>query len=699
MGLVRELNSGSKPVVGVVICSEGANNVTLTDSNKFTLTYQSAEIGADVVVQVKKDGWELVNKDAMFTRIPKNPDNKPLKIILSKEGTLAKAKKEYYDIADDQLLREFKKRLAILNRKQKNWRQDSLMAVEQLQKLQSRLDQMADELSRLNLDDASDLEKKAISVFREGKIHESIRIREGLKSIESIEEIERQQSEAEQKIQQHLNNIRQLIKEYIITFDFKNADKQFRFLLQRDSSNFDNNFDYALFLDTQNRINESILYYQKSINSTNLDTNIAKANINLSGQYLRNRNIDNSLKSLQRALSIYQKLSLLYNGIYDDEIGLVLINLSNVYQTKNDNKRAITELLKAISIFEKLATNNKNDFLDVIAAAKTNLAMLYSLKGDADFAVKTLSDSQQIYEELIKQDSAKYSLNLGNIYNTLGYLYDIKKEYVMAVIYYEKALTSIEISANKNSVQYQPIVAKFQNNLGQAYEKTGRTKSGLKAYERAISILESLAAVNPDSFEPDLAECYNNLGNLCMSDRNYEQAEKFLKNALTVNERLALKNKILFINMVALNYDNLSLLYLKMNDTDRAIEAANSAIEIYRSTSSNVSDNLPVVANLLGRLGNLYSKQAEIQSAKKNYEQAVIVFEKLSIKYNKRFDIALCKSVVDLANILKNSQTPTDRVLIRNRLKNANALLEGAPKGSKTTILQKEIKSLFLYYQ
>ena len=117
-GLVRELNSGKKPLSNTTIVFDGASSKVSDSEGRFQLVFQNKKRGELIFKQeIYRKGYELVNeKDFDIVRISTS-DQLGVDIILAPFGTVDAAKKEYYDVSDKALLAGFNKERSRLKKK------------------------------------------------------------------------------------------------------------------------------------------------------------------------------------------------------------------------------------------------------------------------------------------------------------------------------------------------------------------------------------------------------------------------------------------------------------------------------------------------------------------------------------------------------------------------------------------------------
>ena len=477
-GYVTEQNSGKKSVAEVLVTSAGAHPIASSSLGKFILTYHDFGVGKNVVVRAEKDGWELVNDKEMSTLIPANPDEKPLKIVVCKAGTLAQAKKAYHTITDDYLLKEYNRKMAALNRQKAGWQQEAAKLDAQLQQLQKQLDEMADEFSRVNLDDATAIERQAIELFKAGKIDESIQLRESLKSDEEIKKAVKQKANADSTIALHTRNLIELARGYSLKFDFVSAENTYQKLVEADTTNFTNLFEFAYFLQGQNQHEKAIRYYEQALKLAKTEPLVARTQNNLGILYKDKNDFASALNAYQRALDIYEQLAKTNPATYEPRVASTQNNLGILYQAKNDFASALNAYQRALDIRERLAKTNPATYEPDVAMTQNNLGNLYQAKNDFEPALKAYQRALDIYERLAKT----------------------------------------------NPATYEPLVARTQNNLGSLYQAKNELDSALNAYQRALDIYERLAKTNPDAFEIELCRSIVLLGFL--QKANYQSARQ-----------------------------------------------------------------------------------------------------------------------------------------------------------------------------
>lgn len=178
-GMVTILNSKNTPLTGVSILTVGSQPATADEAGNFALNFKGGKVGkAIVVVDIQKKGYEVVNEVQISSWVMTNDK---LKIVMCKQGLLAESKRQYYGLGEDY----YKKRY--LKKKKEIEESEAVVAEkkEEIQKLEleyqeamNRLDYYSDLFSRINEDELSELDARALALVKQGKIDEAIRLYE-----------------------------------------------------------------------------------------------------------------------------------------------------------------------------------------------------------------------------------------------------------------------------------------------------------------------------------------------------------------------------------------------------------------------------------------------------------------------------------------------------------------------------------------
>lgn len=197
-GITVEQSSGNLPVPNVTIRSSQANPITSALNGTFTLKFQDHFAGTQVMIQVKKEGWEVVNEKELNTVIPSNYLIRPLKIVLCKAGTLAQNRIRYYNISVNYINKRFEQEIIKAKQGNKNWQEKVAQLNRDRDNLYNQAEQLAERYSRVNFDDVSKIEKQAFDLYQDGKIKEAIELLETVDSEDIIKKAKAQKQKWKQ---------------------------------------------------------------------------------------------------------------------------------------------------------------------------------------------------------------------------------------------------------------------------------------------------------------------------------------------------------------------------------------------------------------------------------------------------------------------------------------------------------------------
>jgi len=542
IGFVREQNTGIK-LADVIVRSSGTSNpVQSTASGDFILTFQDQEPGTSIVVRAVKNGWELVNEKEMSTSILKNPYEKPFKIILCKAGTLAKAKSIYYETFELNLQKELAKQKAANKGNDKK-----IASLEQdFAKVQKQLNDLADEYSRIDLSDAFAKDLEAIELFKEGKYDEFIALKntsdletQVAKAIKSKAEAKKVIANDDSTINLYFKSQKDIANTLVLQFKFDEAEKAFENLVAKDTSNFDNTYSFALFLQKQNQQFKALRYYLSALKLAQREVETAMTQNNMGILYNDINDYPAAMNAYGKALEIYTRLAITNPATYVPNVAGVQNNLGILYNANMDYSAALNAYGKAFEIYLHLAKTNPSEYEPDEAKSQNNLGGLYLANMDYPAALNAFNNALEINQRLAKTNPFEYEPYVAMTQLNLGALHHDLNDYSASLNAYVKALEIYNRLAITNPATFEPNVALAQNNLGLLYKANIDYSAALNAYGKAFEIYQHLAKTNPATYEPNIGQIQNDLGLLYLAKMDYSAALNAFSNALEINERLA----------------------------------------------------------------------------------------------------------------------------------------------------------------
>lgn len=190
IGSITFQSSGKKPVIGAKIVSNGANAQISENDGSFTLVYINKRVGDNVAVVIEKSGLEIVNIKDLKTTLS-NSRFDTLKIFMAALGDIEKKRIAYYNINQKTLTQKYEQKIADLKKINKASSEALAQLNEQYKNQLKRAEDLATKFSVINLDECSEMYRKAFAYYEKGDIDNAIAtldedaIEETLKKAES----------------------------------------------------------------------------------------------------------------------------------------------------------------------------------------------------------------------------------------------------------------------------------------------------------------------------------------------------------------------------------------------------------------------------------------------------------------------------------------------------------------------------------
>ncbi|MGV9002656.1 tetratricopeptide repeat-containing sensor histidine kinase [Flavobacterium sp.] len=307
---------------------------------------------------------------------------------------------------------------------------------------------------------------------------------------------------------------------------------------------------------------DSISYYLKLYNNSNLKSVEKLKNLNQSFEYLKKgkNNIatrtflsditiefykNNELEKFNESSILLLKLSLSAKDTIN--LGMAFRTRANYYYKKQNLDSSFYYYLKAEKIYSKL--KDRPNYANILM----NKGITQYSKGDYLGAELSLNKAHSIFKE-----TKIYNKIYGSL-DQLGLVSTELNEYEKGIFYFNKALEAIEDLPSKDDQIYYKTVC--QNNIGYLYLKSKEFEKGAFYFDEALK--NKLIKID----DPLL---YSNLiDNLAYCKLNYAKSSNLSKLFFEALEiRKELKNKTAIVG----SYIHISEYYFKQNDTDQAIK-------------------------------------------------------------------------------------------------------------------------------
>lgn len=636
----------------------------LSDINgTFTLVFADKPVGNVTRVYTSKNGYEVVN-DEVLKRAAVLGRNRPLKVVMCKEGQLYENQMAYYKIVQDVYKETYDQRIAILekegrekeqlfaeleiefNQQITSVKQANELLLNQLYNAQKEAKELTEKWAIINLDDQTEEYQEAFRKFLSKDVDGALEILNKIDlekrlTINTIEKKKEEESIAkrEKQIKQDIEQCLFKAQLHTLKYEFDKVEEMYELALKHDSENPDILFVYALYLQNQNQHNQAQPLYDKALikyrklaqdNPQTYFYDVA-ATLSSLGLLLGFKSeFEKAEQSHYEALNIYIKLLKINPKVYLPDIASILNNLGPLYRKKNEIERAKQSYELALKIYKKVVKTNPHTYIHSMVGTLNNLAVLHREKNEFEQAENLFRKILEIYIKLDCVNPKVYLPKVANILNNLAVLQCDKNEFKQAEQSFQDALKIRQLLAEGNPQAYLPDVAISLNNLGNLKRDTNEFNEAEQFYLQSLKIKQHLAEVNPQTYLPDLALSLSNFGVLQGDQNEFEKAEKSYSEALVIFRKIAEINPQNYLQSVAMTLNNLGLLQNKKNELKKAGQSFTEALELYRQLAEvNPKMYLPYVGTVLNNLAVLRCIKNEFVHAEQTYLEALKIRRKL----------------------------------------------------------------------
>lgn len=665
-GVVVEQNS--KFLTGTVnylanaqIKSAGANPQRSDAQGRFTLIYADQPFGNVARIYATKQGYELVN-DEELKKAAVMGRNTPLKVVMCKVGTLYENQIAYYAIVEEVTRTSYETQLAQLeqegrdlevalaemqvqfNQEITSVNQAKELLLQQLHSAQQQAKELADKFVTVNLDDQSETYQRAFRAFMQKDIDQALLILDSVdlalrlatnaaamaKENELMDTLAARVAKRSEQMAQDVEQCVFKARLHILKYEFKEAEEMYELALQYQKDDESLIFDFALFLQEQNRFKKANNYYEE-------------------------------------ALSLYRSLSQKNPEVYLPDVAGTLNNMGILSSANNEIELAEKQFAEALLLYRGLSDRNSEVYLPDVSSTLHNLANLSRINNDLELAEKQYAEALTIRRALSQKNPEVYLPDVAGTLNNLGILSSTNNEIELAKIQFAEALLHYRSLAEKNPEVHLPNVAGTLTNLGNLSRLNDEPELAKKQYAEALSIRRALAQKNPDAYLPDVASTLNNLGNLTSDNNELELAKKQYMEALAIRRTLANKNPEVYLPDIASTLNNLGLLSSDSHEPELAKKQYVEALTIRRALAEKNPDAyLPDVAETLNNMGNLSRLNNDLGLAKKQYTEALTIRQSIAQKSPRGHNLEVSRIAINLGIVYEDLLKSTGDIQLKH---------------------------------
>ena len=674
------------PLGGVYIkVATSPNGVVSQEKNGlFVLKLKDRALGdamGDAIVQ--KSGMIVFNKEEVKRwHVQKDA----LVLIVCDADAFQKQKNNLIAIGRSQAEKKYKQKLEQLkaiNAKQQLNIDQYYAKLDSIEKERNNalahMEEYADMFARIDESEIDTLAQRAIELFNQGQLEESIKLFEKGNYLEKLDDalkVKAQGEDLRQKADSAVTLANKDIDEYtksiqaqVAAYKMKNEwDKAGELLkgLADKLQTLDAIWNYAVFAQNQNIFTEAEKYlnlYKKSVLRLSVSDpqrykeKIATFHVALGSLYAKTNRHKESEYLIKKGREVFREIAKSNPQIYEPAFAACNIELASLL-SRNQRFNESKDLYKSgLEIFKRLAETNSQEYEPFLLKCYIALASLYSITSqffnEEQMAKSALKTYHKI-ETTIK--SHDFDLDLASSYMLLAESYHKTQRFDESEKEYKLALEVIKSLADANPQAYEPYLAASYCTIADLYSDTQRFNEAERMYKAALEIRNRLAEVNPQAYEPNLAASYHNLATLYSDTQRFNEAEQMYKAALEIRKLLANANPQAYEHELAMSYNNLANLYTDTQRFNEAERMHKAALEIRkRLSSANPQAYEHELAMSYNNLALLYSDTQHFNEAERMHKAALEINKRLAATNSQAYEPDLAMNYNNLAVLFYNT--------------------------------------------
>lgn len=351
--------------------------------------------------------------------------------------------------------------------------------------------------------------------------------------------------------------------------------------------------------------------------------------------------IDSAMYFLEKALSIRKKIS----PTDENEIANILFYMAQVHERRGELSQALELHQKALAIRKaKLDSAHPN-----ISNSLHQIGSVYQKFGNNN---RALDYYQQGLDMRINSLGPTHA-NVAASYLAIGNLYGAMFNYYQAIHYIKQGNTTLQdIYGDKSDV-----VPTYDAYLAVLYGKVGDHTNAIAYLTKAQHSAEKNLA--PHHAFRGIA--YNLAGDYYLETGDFDKASGFFDKAIKIFKKAYGVNSVREADVLS----KLASLHLKNKNPDKAIQFCKNAFVIYQAKMGTKNP----------KIASLYQLMGEIDASKKNYDGALLHYQKALGSLSSGF--------IDTVNLVVNpslAQLESKPLALRITIAKAEALTLRAKK-------------------
>ncbi len=377
---------------------------------------------------VRKSGLEVVNTDQLKA-VAGQKD--AVWIYMARPEYIADFRKKIYNVGKTESEKAIERKLSQLEKDRAELQKNAAANADRIEALSAEIElaearakkieqdarELAQKYERINLDDASEQYQQAFRLFQAGELDQALALlqnspeqaRKILEERERIAELYREaaarDSVQRQRSRETMQALRLKADLHRTRYEWDSVALAYEYLIRLDSTNAQNVYDYAVFLEDINRYDQALHWLATFIRMPGAEAwQVANA-YGLVGQ------IHEETGNFSGAMAAYVEFQRQYaslttkeaqNDFYKENFAISYERLGSLYQSQGKFDTALVYFVKYNQLGEDLYRANPKsaDLLFGLGVSYYKLAALYEAMGQIPKAIAYLVKALPVFERL-----------------------------------------------------------------------------------------------------------------------------------------------------------------------------------------------------------------------------------------------------------------------------------------------------------
>ena len=541
----------------------------------------------------------------------------------------------------------------------------------------AHMDEYADMFARIDESEVDTLAQRAIELFNQGKLVESIKLFERGNYLEKLDDALKVKAQGEnmrqkgdsavmlanKDIDEYTKSIQAQVAAYKMKNEWDKAGELLKAVADK-LNNYEALMKFAVFSLEQNNYEEALKYNKKILNffenfpERKNEDYLYKYSCVLNNMgiiYMDLHKFSESEDMLIEAGKIDTKLADL-NLVYVYHMFKTSKNLANLYYESNQyakcEKIGLTILGTVQGWYEKDSKRFENDLLSV----QNLLGQLYMEEKQYEKSLEMFSKNYGI--QIVHAYSKNNNSSLITTCQGLARLFHLMGDIENSESFYEKAMVFVENQYKNNPDRFYLDYIGIRNNLGVLYNENGKSEESLMLYKESIVALQKCKTIDSFVYNEKLSSLYNNIGSVYYMQKKFKDAEDYYDKS--ANLRLELLQRFKdekTAHYVASTFNNIGLLNYEIKNYTKSENCYNLAYKIWK----DLANKYPLIyeselARVSGNMANLYFDLERYKESEKMYFSIIEIFKRLAKTNPQIYESELAKTYDNLGLVFYSTQ-------------------------------------------